>query len=96
MRSDTCLDYVVRAVQETEAKNEPLLEELNILSDALQDRLEAISKDSDLDTVYQIVITAAGWDDSYAPLTTSPQDMLRQLAYACLIDTAKYEVSGLA
>jgi len=96
MRSDTCLGYVVRAVQETEAKNEPLLEEPNILSDELQDRLETISKDSDLDTVYQIIITAAGWDDSYAPLTTNPQDMLRQLAYACLIDTAKYEVSGLA
>ena len=96
MRSDTCLDYVVRAVQETEAKNEPLLEEPNILSDELQDRLETISKDSDLDTVYQIIITAAGWDDSYAPLTTNPQDMLRQLAYACLIDTAKYEVNGLA
>lgn len=96
MRSDTCLDYVVQAIQETEAKNEPLLEEADILSDELQDRLENISKQADLDTVHRIVITAAGWDDSYAPLTTNPQDMLRQLAYACLIDTAKYEVGGLA
>lgn len=85
----TCSDYVIKAIQETKATGEPLLEEPKILSDQLQDRLQDISLEAELEVIYQIITTAFAWDDSYAPLTTEPKDMLRQLAYACLIAEAK-------
>jgi hypothetical protein len=88
-----CKSRVRIAIDETKNANEPLLDDDGLLSDELQDRLEDVSKKLELHKVYDIVITATAWDDSYAPLTTSPTGMLRQLAYACLIDEAKEQVN---
>ena len=91
----TCAEFAREAIEDAKSAGEALLDEEGLLSDELQERLENFSKFYRLDAVYHIVITANGWDDSYAPHTTDPKNMLRQLAYACLIDEAKDQVKLL-
>lgn len=93
--SSACNDYVTKAIKSTMDAQEPLLDEPGILSDQLQDRLDDLSKELDLVTVFQIIVSAYAWDDSYAPLTTEPKDMLRELAYACMIAEAKQHINDM-